>query len=79
MKDYNGDQVTVEPNFSPATEQQRRAVYQAEAPLVKQFQYADLPGYAVVQVNGPRVTAIVYSGVGRQAWRTLALSDLLAS
>jgi len=79
VKDYNGDQVTVEPNFSPATEQQRRAVYQVEAPLVKQFQYADLPGYAVVQVNGPRVTAIVYSGVGRQAWRTLALSELLAS
>ncbi|MCU0785798.1 MAG: metallophosphoesterase [Verrucomicrobia bacterium] len=79
VKDYNGDQVTVEPNFSPASEQQRRAVYQVEAPLVTQFQYADLPGYAVVQVNGPRVTAIVYSGVGRQAWRTLALSELLAS
>jgi hypothetical protein len=79
VKDYNGDQVTVEPNFSPATEQQRRAVYQVEAPLVKQFQYADLPGYAVVQVNGPRVTATIYAGVGHQAWRTLALSDLLAS
>ena len=78
LKDYNGDQVTVEPNFSPATEQQRRAVYQVEAPFVKQFQYADLPGYAVVKVHGPRVTAMVYSGVGRQAWRTLALSDLLA-
>ena len=79
VKDYNGDQVTVEPNFSPATEQQRRAVYQVEAPLVTQFQYADLPGYAVVQVHGPRVTALVYSGVGRQAWHTLALSELLAS
>jgi len=79
VKDYTGDQVTVEQNFSPDTEPQRRAVYQVEAPLVKQFQYADLPGYAVVQVNGPRVTALVYSGVGRQAWRTLALSDLLAN
>jgi hypothetical protein len=79
VKDYNSDQVKVEPSFSPATEQQRRAVYQAEAPFVRQFQYADLPGYAVVQVNGPHVTALVYSGVGRQAWRTLALSDLLAS
>jgi hypothetical protein len=43
------------------------------------IEYADLPGYAVVQVNGSRVTAIVYSGVGCQAWRTLALSELLAS
>lgn len=79
VKDYNGDQVTVEPNFSPTTEQQRRAAYQVEAPLVKQFQCADLPGYAVVRVNGPRVTAIVYSGVGRQAGRALALSELLAN
>jgi hypothetical protein len=77
LKDYSGDQVKVEPNFSPATEPQRRAVYQEEAPMVKQFQYADLPGYAVVKVNGPQVAATVYSGVGRQAWRTLVLSDLL--
>jgi hypothetical protein len=78
VKDYDGDQVKVEPNFSPATEQQRRAVYQEETPLVKQFQYADLPGYAVVQVSGPKVIATIYPGVERQAWRTLALSDLLA-
>ncbi len=78
VKQYNGDQVTVEPNFSPTTEAQRRAVYQAEAPFVKQFQYADLPGYAVLQVNGPGVNATIYPGIGRQPWRTLALSDLLA-
>jgi hypothetical protein len=79
IKAYNGDQATAEPNFSPGTEPQRRAVYQTEAPFVTQFQYADLPGYALIQVNGSRVTAIVYSGVGRQAWRTLALSELLFS
>ena len=79
MKDYNGDQVNVEPNFSPATEQQRRAVYEAEAPFVKQFQYADLPGYAVGAGEWSARHGQVYSGVGRQAWRTLALSELLAS
>jgi hypothetical protein len=79
VRDYNGDQVAVEPNFSPATEPQRRAVYAAEAPFVKQFQYADFPGYAVLRVNGSQVTATIYGGVGRQAWRTLALSELLGS
>jgi len=78
VKDYNGDQVRVEPNFSPVTEPHRRAVYQTEAPFVRQFQYADLPGYAVIRVNGPRVTASIYSGIGRKVWRTLALSELLA-
>jgi hypothetical protein len=49
-----------------------------EAPFVKQFQYAELPGYAVVQVNGPQVTARIYPGIGRQVWRILALSESLA-
>ena len=74
---YNADQVKVEPDFSPATETQRRAVYEAEARFVKQFQYADLPGYAVVEVNGPSVTARVYAGAGQQVWRALELTRLL--
>jgi hypothetical protein len=75
---YNPDQVKVEPDFSPATEKQRRAVYQAEAPFVKQFQYADLPGYAVLSVDGPKVSAQIYSGISNTVWRSLDLSGLLA-
>ncbi len=78
VKDYNANQVAAEPNFSPATEPQRRAVYQTEAPFVKQFEYADRPGYAVIRVNGPRVTASIYSGIERKLWRRLALSELMA-
>ncbi len=77
VQDYNGEQVKVEPNFSPATDKQRRAVYTAEAPFVRQFQYADLPGYAVLGINGPQVSATVYSGVTRDVWRTLNLTELL--
>jgi UDP-2,3-diacylglucosamine pyrophosphatase LpxH len=76
---YNPDQVKVEPNFSPTTEKERRAVYDLEAPLVKQFEYADLPGYAVVTVNGPRITANIFGGVERQLWRSLALPELMES
>jgi hypothetical protein len=79
VKSYNSDQVSVEPDFSPATEQQCRAVYQTEAPFVQQFEYADLPGYAVVTVNGPAVTAKIYAGVSRQLWQTLELSKLLSA
>ncbi len=76
---YNGDQVMVEPRFSPGTEPQRRAIYEVERPFVRQFQYADLPGYAVVSVNGPQVTAKIYSGVTRQLWRALKLTEMLES
>jgi hypothetical protein len=77
VQDYNADQVKVEPDFSPATEPQRRAVYETEASFVKQFEYADLPGYAVVAVNGPAVTAKIYSGVSREVWRTVELANAL--
>ena len=40
---YTSDQVKVEPNFSPANEAERRAVYDAERKFVKAFEYADLP------------------------------------
>ena len=71
---YTPDQIVVEPSFSPANEKERRAVYDAERPFVSAFEYADLPGYAVVQVAGDRVTARIYSGVGRELWRTVELN-----
>jgi hypothetical protein len=79
VKDYTGDQVKVEPNHSPGTEPERRAVYDRERPFVRAFEYADLPGYAVVTVNGPHVEAKVYSGVSRQLWRTLPLDRIFAA
>lgn len=78
LADYNPDQIRVEPQFSPDTAAARRAVYEAERPFVKAFEYADLPGYAVVHVEGARVTAEMYSGVTRQLWRTVDLTALAA-
>ena len=74
--DYTPDQVRVEPGFSPETEPARRAVYVTERPLVDAFQYADLPGYAVVTVDGPRVTARMFAGTSRRAWRNIDLGGL---
>ena len=75
---YDGEQVKVEPNFSPETEAVRRAVYESERPWVRAFEYADLPGYAVVTVDGSRVTARMFAGVSRRLWRMVDLSGLLA-
>jgi hypothetical protein len=77
VNEYNDDQIKVEPNFSPATESERRAVYEAEAPFVTEFQYADLPGYAVVTVTSDRVTAKIFSGTSRQLWRTVELAGAI--
>lgn len=76
VESYNADQIRVEPNFSPANEAERRAVYDSERPFVDAFDYADLPGYAVVRVAGPRVTVEMFNGTSRELWRTVDLTAL---
>lgn len=75
--EYNGDQIRVEPSHSPATEKERHAVYDAEKQFVTAFEYADLPGHATVTVNAGQVTAQMFSGVSRQLWRTVNLSQAM--
>jgi 3',5'-cyclic AMP phosphodiesterase CpdA len=79
LKDYTGDQIRVEAKFSPETEATRRAVYDAEREFVKSFEYANLPGHTVISIDGPNVTAKVCSGLTREIWKTVSLSDLLAA
>jgi hypothetical protein len=74
VAEYTPDQVRVEPRFSPETEPARRAVYETERAFVRAFEYADVPGYAVVTVDGPRVSAAVFPGTSRQPWRTVNLN-----
>ena len=77
--EYTGDQIRVEPAHSPDTAAERRAVYDSERPFVRSFDYADLPGYAVLTVRGATVEARIYSGVSREVWRTVDLPALLAA
>lgn len=79
VKDYNGDQIKVEPRHSPETEAARRAVYAAEAPFVKAFSYADLPGHAAITINGAQVRATLHAGITRDVYKTADLTKLLAS
>ncbi len=76
VESYNADQIRVEPNFSPTNEPERRAVYDRERIFVDAFEYADLPGYAVVRVAGPKVTVEMFNGTSRELWRTIDLTGL---
>ncbi|MDO8543039.1 MAG: metallophosphoesterase [Opitutaceae bacterium] len=77
LENYSGDQVRVEPRFSPETEALRRELFELERPSITAFEFADLPGYAVVTVDGPRVRATMFRGITRDVWRTVDLSGLL--
>jgi hypothetical protein len=76
VKEYSPEQLKVEPNYGKGTEDERSAVIKSEAPQVKYFEYAELPGYAVIHVRGGKVQAEIHAGVSRQAWKTVDLSKL---
>jgi UDP-2,3-diacylglucosamine pyrophosphatase LpxH len=79
VAEYNANQIRVEPNHSPSTEEQRRKVYETEGPHVTSFAYADLPGHAVLTIDGESVRATIYSGVSRNIYRHVDLTRLLKS
>lgn len=76
-QEYTGDQIKVEPKHSPETESQRRAVYEAERPWVSRFVYADLPGFAMVQVQGEQVTLRMHPGSSGEVWREVDLMGVM--
>ncbi|QIF05455.1 metallophosphoesterase [Roseimicrobium sp. ORNL1] len=76
-QEYTADQIKVEPKHSPETEPQRRAVYDAERPWVSQFAYADLPGFAMVQVQGEQVSLRMHAGSSGEVWREVDLTGVM--
>ncbi len=72
--EYTPDQIRVEPKHSPETAEKRRAVYVDEAPFVRSFSYADMPGHAVIHVDKNRVTASLYRGTTNKLYREINLS-----
>ncbi|MCW3095145.1 MAG: 3,5-cyclic adenosine monophosphate phosphodiesterase CpdA [Chthonomonadaceae bacterium] len=78
LENYGPDLVKMEPNFEPKNEADRRAALVAEKPFLRYFEYADAPGYAMLNVHGKGIGIDLYSGVENKIWRSLPLTDLLA-
>jgi hypothetical protein len=70
LDDYGPSLVELEPNFSPDTIDERRALLTAERPHITAYDFARTAGHAVLWVYDDRVEAEVYLGY---------TEDLLAS
>jgi hypothetical protein len=71
---YEPGLLDLEPKFSPTTVEQRKQLITAEAPFIGEFEFADLPGYAMVHVYADRVEAEIFSGIGEQQWKSRQLA-----
>lgn len=77
-KNYTPKLLDLDPEYSPETREVRREWIETEKPFVRHFEYADLPGYAVVTIDRDKVEAKVFSGISRKPWKTINVTKLLA-
>ena len=74
---YNQDLVKLEPNFVPASLQERKDLLEKEKPFIKHYEYADFCGYSTVKVNKKReVVMTIYANVDKDPWSTINVTEL---
>jgi hypothetical protein len=77
INSYGVSLIDLEPGFSPADKDERRAILLKEKPFILYFEYALLQGYMVIHVNQEKITAELYTGTGLKKWKTVDLTGLL--
>jgi len=74
VENYGGSLVDLEPEFQPDTIAQRRTLLEREKPCITSFEYADFPGFAVIQVSGAGVSADIHLGDSDRVWKNVPLT-----
>lgn len=73
LGNYTGRLVELEPEFQPDTREQRQKMLEDEKPHITRFEYADFPGYAVINVSNTGINMDIYKGVSDTVWRNVTL------
>ncbi len=74
---YNADLLQLEPDFAPASLEERKRILEKEAPFIKHYEYADFCGHATVNVrNAKEVQFALYANADKAPWLTVNLNDL---
>ena len=77
LSSYAADLVELEPDFSPATKQQRQKMLEDEKPHITYFEFANFPGYAVINVSDTDINANIFTGHSDKVWKNVSLSTVM--
>jgi len=77
VENYGSALVELEPEFQPDTKQQRQKMLEDEKPYISYFEYANFPGYAVVNVSEAGVNIDIYTGDSDKVWKNVSLGSVL--
>ena len=76
LGNYNPALVELEPDFSPDTKQQRQKILEDEKPHISYFEFADFPGYAVINVSNTGINIDIYKGNSGTLWKNVPLESV---
>ncbi len=77
VKNYGGRLVELEPEFQPDTKEQRQKSLEDEKPYIAFFEYADFPGYAVINVSDTGTNIDIYTDDSNKVWKNVSLVSVL--
>ena len=77
VENYGGQLVELEPEFQPDTKQQRQKLLEDEKPYIAYFEYADFPGYAIINVSDTGINIDIYVGDSDKVWKNVPLGSVL--
>ncbi len=77
VKNYGGRLVELEPEFQPDTKEQRQKMLEDEKPYIAFFEYANFPGYAVINVSDTGTNIDIYTGDSNKVWKNVSLVSVL--
>ena len=77
VENYGGPLVELEPEFQPDTKEQRQKLLEDEKPYIAYFEYANFPGYAIVNVSEAGINIDIYMGDSDKVWKNVPLDSVL--
>jgi len=75
VESYGGQLVELEPQFQPDTKQERQKLLEDEKPYITYFEYADFPGYAIINVSEAEINIDIYTGDSDKVWKNVSLDS----
>ncbi|MHC4631431.1 MAG: metallophosphoesterase family protein [Planctomycetota bacterium] len=77
VENYGSPLVELEPEFQPDTKEQRQKMLEDEKPYIAYFEYANFPGYAIINVSETGINIDIYTGDSDKVWKNVPLDSVL--
>lgn len=76
LSHYSSTLVELEPEFQPDSKKLRQRILEDEKPYINYFEYANFPGYAVINVSDTGINIDIYTGVSDTVWKNVPLEPV---